>query len=39
MAALDEVGYTGWGIAEQPGASSPEGLKALSTAMDQIFAA
>jgi hexulose-6-phosphate isomerase len=37
MAALDEVGYTGWGIAEQPGGNSPEGLKTLSTAMDQIF--
>lgn len=38
MAALDEVGYTGWGIAEQPGGNSPEGLKTLATAMDQIFA-
>jgi L-ribulose-5-phosphate 3-epimerase len=38
MAALDEVGYRGWGIAEQQGANSPEGLKTLSTAMDQIFA-
>ena len=37
MTALDEVDYTGWGIAEQPGGNSPEGLKALSTAMDQIF--
>src|SRR5579883_719123 len=38
MAALDAVGYTGWGIAEQVGANSPEGLRAISTAMDQIFA-
>lgn len=38
MAALDETGYTGWGIAEQPGANSPEGLKTLATGMDQIFA-
>jgi L-ribulose-5-phosphate 3-epimerase len=38
MAALDEVGYTGWGIAEQGGADSPEGLKTLATAMDRIFA-
>lgn len=38
MAALDDVGYTGWGIAEQPGGNSPEGLRAISTAMDQIFA-
>lgn len=38
MRALDEVGYEGWGIAEQPGGGSPEGLKKLSTEMDQIFA-
>jgi len=38
MAALDEVGYTGWGIAEQPGANSAEGLKTLAAGMDQIFA-
>lgn len=38
MAALDDIGYTGWGIAEQPGANSPEGLRAISTAMDRIFA-
>lgn len=38
MAALDEVGYTGWGIAEQPGADSAEGLKTLAAGMDRIFA-
>jgi hexulose-6-phosphate isomerase len=38
MRALDEVGYNGWGIAEQPGADSPEGLKKLSQEMDRIFA-
>jgi len=38
MKALDDIGYTGWGIAEQGGANSPEGLHGLSTAMDQIFA-
>jgi L-ribulose-5-phosphate 3-epimerase len=38
MKALDEVGYKGWGIAEQGGANSPEGLKDLATRMDQIFA-
>jgi hexulose-6-phosphate isomerase len=38
MKALSEIGYAGWGIAEQPGADSPEGLKALSAAMDRIFA-
>jgi hexulose-6-phosphate isomerase len=39
MAALNEVGYVGsWGIAEQGGGGSPEGLKDLSTRMDKIFA-
>jgi hexulose-6-phosphate isomerase len=38
MKALDEIGYNGWGIAEQPGADSPEGLKKLSEEMDRIFA-
>jgi hexulose-6-phosphate isomerase len=38
MKALDDVGYQGWGIAEQPGADSPEGLKDLSDRMSRIFA-
>ena len=38
MKALDEIGYQGWGIAEQPGGNSPEGLKKLSEEMDRIFA-
>jgi L-ribulose-5-phosphate 3-epimerase len=38
MKALDDIGYTGWGIAEQPGGDSPEGLKKLVDGMDQIFA-
>jgi L-ribulose-5-phosphate 3-epimerase len=38
MKALDEVGYSGWGIAEQPGGNSPEGLKELSDGMDRILA-
>ena len=38
MKALDDAGYRGWGIAEQPGADSPEGLKDLSERMDRIFA-
>ena len=38
MKALDEIGYNGWGIAEQGGGGSPEGLRKLSTEMDQIFA-
>ena len=38
MKALTEIGYTGWGIAEQGGANSAEGLKKLSSEMDKIFA-
>lgn len=38
MKALDEIGYSGWGIAEQGGGGTPEGLKKLSGEMDQIFA-
>ena len=38
MAALDKIGYTGWGIAEQGGGGSPEGLKDLADRMDKIFA-
>ena len=38
MKALDEIGYDGWGIAEQGGGNSPEGLKDLSDRMDKIFA-
>jgi L-ribulose-5-phosphate 3-epimerase len=38
MTALDEVGFNGWGIAEQGGAGSLEGLKKLSGEMDRIFA-
>jgi L-ribulose-5-phosphate 3-epimerase len=38
MAALDEIGYSGWGISEQGGAGSPEGLKKLAGEMDRIFA-
>ena len=38
MKALDDIGYDTWGIAEQPGAGSPEGLRNLSQRMDRIFA-
>ena len=38
MKALDEIGYTGWGLSEQGGADSQEGLTKLSQAMDRIFA-
>ena len=38
MEALDEIGYDGWGIAEQSGADSAAGMKKLSDEMDRIFA-
>jgi hexulose-6-phosphate isomerase len=40
MKALDEVGYQGWGISEQPGDQSKdaEAMKDLSERMDKIFA-
>ena len=38
MKALDDIGYKGWGIAEQPGGNTLEGLKELSDGMDRIFA-
>ena len=38
MAAIDEVGYTGWGIAEQGGGNTLDGLKTLAAGMDKIFA-
>jgi hexulose-6-phosphate isomerase len=38
MKALDAIGYQGWGIAEQPGGDSPEGLKDLADRMGKIFA-
>jgi hypothetical protein len=38
MKALAAIGYTGWGIAEQGGGGSPEGLKNLSDSISTIFA-
>ena len=40
MKALDEVGYQGWGISEQPGSQSEsaEELKDLSERMGRVFA-
>ena len=38
MKALDDIGFSGWAIAEQGGAGSPEGLVKLSREMDRIFA-
>jgi hexulose-6-phosphate isomerase len=40
MKALDEVGYQGWGISEQPGDQSKdaEAMKDLSERMERVFA-
>ena len=40
MKALDDVGYQGWGISEQPGdqAKDAAALKDLSERMDKVFA-
>jgi len=38
MKALDDIGYQGWGITEQPGGDSPEGLKNLVDGFDKILA-
>jgi hexulose-6-phosphate isomerase len=40
MKALDEVGYEGWGISEQPGAQAKdeESMQDLSKRMDKVFA-
>jgi hexulose-6-phosphate isomerase len=40
MKALDEVGYQGWGISEQPGNQAQDAatLKDLSERMDKVFA-
>src|SRR5438094_9531624 len=38
MKALDDIGYNGWGIAEQGGGDTPAGLKDLSERMTRIFA-
>jgi hypothetical protein len=35
---LDKIGYNGWGIAEQGGADSPEGMQDVSSRMEKIFA-
>jgi hexulose-6-phosphate isomerase len=37
MKAIDDIGYAGWGIAEQGGADSPEGLADLARRMTLIF--
>jgi hexulose-6-phosphate isomerase len=38
MKALDEIGYAGWGMTEQGGGDTPEGLKDLAERIRKIFA-
>jgi L-ribulose-5-phosphate 3-epimerase len=38
MKALDEVGYSGWAMTEQPGGDTPEGLQDLATRLGKILA-
>lgn len=38
MKALDEIGYHGWAMTEQPGGDTPEGLKDLATRFGKILA-
>jgi L-ribulose-5-phosphate 3-epimerase len=38
MQAVDEIGYHGWAITEQPGGDSPEGLKDLCDRLSKILA-
>jgi L-ribulose-5-phosphate 3-epimerase len=37
MKAVDDVGYTGWTITEQPGGDTPEGLRDLVRRLDKIL--
>ncbi|HWQ92730.1 MAG TPA: sugar phosphate isomerase/epimerase family protein [Clostridia bacterium] len=39
MQAVDDTGYTGWAITEQPGGDSPEGLKDLADRLEKIIQA
>ena len=38
MKSLDNIGYSGWTIIEQPGGNTPEGLKDLCTRLSNIQA-
>ena len=38
MKAVDDIGYHGWAITEQPGGDSPEGLKDLCDRLSKILA-
>jgi L-ribulose-5-phosphate 3-epimerase len=37
MKAVDDIGYTGWAITEQPGGDSPEGLRDLVERLEKIL--
>jgi hexulose-6-phosphate isomerase len=37
MKAVDDIGYDGWGITEQSGGDTPEGLKDLCDRLGRIF--
>lgn len=37
MKALDDVGYAGWAMTEQPGGNTPEGLKDLADRLGRIL--
>ena len=38
MKALDDIGYHGWAMTEQPGGDTPEGLKDLADRLSKILA-
>jgi len=38
MKALDEIGYSGWAITEQPGGDTPAGLTDLAQRLERILA-
>ena len=37
MKAIDDIGYSGWVMTEQPGGDTPEGLKDLATRLGKIL--
>ena len=37
MKAVDEIGYTGWAMTEQPGGDTPEGLRNLAERLTRIL--
>lgn len=38
MKAVDDIGYSGWAITEQPGGDTPEGLRDLVVRLEKILA-